>query len=439
MGIIIRLYGIVSKNSYTVSYKKGFTPYPITSGFTVYRTGCTETELIIYDLPLVSNTQYWFKLTDETTMDGTIAERYIIENIYLDDKLAYSGCSYDCEMDGEARYIDCDLDGTAEYISSNTVLVTLTVAGFDTCLFDLYSTADGCSVVLASNISKSTLMSGYVLTGVPDTAYAICVQSLAIGCYCTDRIQIPISESPITPTPTITLTPTPHHTPTPTPTINCPIPYIVNIIQVTGEEVSIEYFNPGLCDSVAIYYSRDDIHWYQHIDDCSGEATRTILLNIGDTTGLWYFKIQQACSNGILSEMSDIYEYNGEFPTLSYVNSKDCDVDCARSVGNIQVNGIIQYSWNIGMPEGEVSGSILVENGDEVTITAVPIEPRFPKCPTSTISSVSVEVDGTDPGVSYFYDQSFNPPDPPETILHTFNVSFGDTIINIIQYCNIAP
>jgi hypothetical protein len=58
-----------------------------------------------------------------------------------------------------------------------TVLITLTTAGADTGPFDLYSDADSYVTPFENNVPKSSLVSGYTSTLVPDLATIIRVQS----------------------------------------------------------------------------------------------------------------------------------------------------------------------------------------------------------------------------------------------------------------------
>ena len=125
MGLVIRLHGIVSPNSFKVSIKKGDSPYPLDSGYydqyTTYSGGTTQIELTYYRIVppglktegFSFNKQYWVKITDLVT------GRYIIENIYTNDQIAYDCMctpplilSLECFL-GE---LDCDLELTAVYV-----------------------------------------------------------------------------------------------------------------------------------------------------------------------------------------------------------------------------------------------------------------------------------------------------------------------------------
>lgn len=117
MGLVIRLYGIVSPNDFTVSIKAGATPYPLNSGYVQYNGtylgGTTQIE--ISGRTFSFNTQYWVKITD------TITHRYIIENVFAHDQSAFADCmcqaptilTADCYLDE----LDCDLTLTAVVVT----------------------------------------------------------------------------------------------------------------------------------------------------------------------------------------------------------------------------------------------------------------------------------------------------------------------------------
>ena len=75
MGLKIRLFNIVSSNTYTLRYKSGASAWPEydDTTFILYNTGLTSSTIEIDNL--MFDTQYWFKIIDE------ISNRYIIKNI----------------------------------------------------------------------------------------------------------------------------------------------------------------------------------------------------------------------------------------------------------------------------------------------------------------------------------------------------------------------
>jgi len=83
MGLNVRIYNIVYDNTYSLRYKSGDYPYPenIDSTFTLYGTGLTNSTITLSGLSF--DTQYWIKMTDDSS------GRYIIKNIYIHDSKAY--------------------------------------------------------------------------------------------------------------------------------------------------------------------------------------------------------------------------------------------------------------------------------------------------------------------------------------------------------------
>lgn len=83
MGLNVRIYDIVSDGPYSIRYKSGANPYPEydNTTFTLYGTGLTATTIELTGLTF--DTQYWIKMTDETT------GRYIVKNIYTHDSKAF--------------------------------------------------------------------------------------------------------------------------------------------------------------------------------------------------------------------------------------------------------------------------------------------------------------------------------------------------------------
>lgn len=109
---------------------------------------------------------------------------------------------------------------------SLTVLITLTSAGADTGNFSLYSDADGYVAPFETGVAKSSLLSGYTSSVVPDAATIIRIDSTGL---CTNFIDVPItglatttstttSTSTAAPTTTSTTTSTTTEAPTTTST-----------------------------------------------------------------------------------------------------------------------------------------------------------------------------------------------------------------------------
>jgi hypothetical protein len=87
MGLVIRLHDIVSPNQFKVYYKQATSPYPMNSGYSLYGTFAAGTSTVnISGVTINFNSNYWFKIEDQTT------GRYIIENIETNDPIAYMDC-----------------------------------------------------------------------------------------------------------------------------------------------------------------------------------------------------------------------------------------------------------------------------------------------------------------------------------------------------------
>jgi hypothetical protein len=94
------------------------------------------------------------------------------------------------------------------------VLITLTFAGSGTGPFNLLTDVDGYTTPFVTGVTRSSLISGYATSLVPDNAFVIRCKSTGI---CLNYIDIPIQNIPTptpTPTTTATLTPTPTTTAT---------------------------------------------------------------------------------------------------------------------------------------------------------------------------------------------------------------------------------
>jgi hypothetical protein len=80
-----------------------------------------------------------------------------------------------------------------------TVLITLTVAGSSTTLFDLYSDSDGFTTPFETGITRASLLAGYTTNLCPDDATIIRVQATEA---CTNYIDITLVNNTTTTTTT---------------------------------------------------------------------------------------------------------------------------------------------------------------------------------------------------------------------------------------------
>jgi hypothetical protein len=81
-----------------------------------------------------------------------------------------------------------------------TVEITLTTAGSDATLFDLYSDVDGFTTPFETNIPVASLLAGFSTAIVPDFTEVVRVQALGD---CINYIDIPCTEPTTTTTTTI--------------------------------------------------------------------------------------------------------------------------------------------------------------------------------------------------------------------------------------------
>ena len=83
MGLNVKLYNITNDGPYSIRYKSGPNPYPEhdNTSYTLYGTGLTNPSIILTGMSF--DTQYWVKMTDETT------NRYIVKNVHTNDSKTY--------------------------------------------------------------------------------------------------------------------------------------------------------------------------------------------------------------------------------------------------------------------------------------------------------------------------------------------------------------
>lgn len=134
MGLNIRLYGINSSKSFTLSYKVGKScgdESVIATGYTSYGSlypasssrNYTDNPIIFTDASF--DTQYWFKLT-YTGDTGDV--NYVIENIFTNEAEVYDNCINYCYFPnaGSASFVPpptpssppCDFSGgTATFVN----------------------------------------------------------------------------------------------------------------------------------------------------------------------------------------------------------------------------------------------------------------------------------------------------------------------------------
>ena len=126
----VNITNIVSPNPFKVSFKSvvgddsAYGGFTVTTGYTYYHNGTDyssyntcptypagTTSVEISSNGLDFNSNCWVKIEDTVTKtllsDGTEIPRYIIENIYLHDPIAYQSCCPQPEALTAVCYHDC--------------------------------------------------------------------------------------------------------------------------------------------------------------------------------------------------------------------------------------------------------------------------------------------------------------------------------------------
>jgi len=158
-----------------------------------------------------------------------------------------------------------------------TVTITLTTAGTDiSSALDLRSNVNSYATTFETGVSKSSLLSGYQSTLVPDGTTVIRVSSVGT---CSNYVDISVSGIPTyTPTPTVLPTATPTVTPTATPTAS----ETCSLVMFMGT-YGIGTIRYRACGDD--YYTERGIAPYQTITACA--ATGTVSTSGGVTVSYY--------------------------------------------------------------------------------------------------------------------------------------------------------
>ena len=115
------------------------------------------------------------------------------------------------------------------------------------------------------------------------------------------------------PTPTSTPNPSPTPTPTNTPTpASCLEPYLYYAYPEGGSAFFVSFEPTSDCSAITVSYSRDESFW---IDSTAG-CTSPRLIDTGDASGTWYFRLTKYCTNGGISISNTVdYTYPDITPT----------------------------------------------------------------------------------------------------------------------------
>jgi hypothetical protein len=143
MGLNVKLYNITNDGPYSIRYKSGPNPYPEhdNTSYTLYGTGLTNSSIVLTGMSF--DTQYWVKMTDETT------NRYIVKNIYTNDSKTYPCYDTLC-FDTEVM---CDISPTPTPTPPCCSQWTYYFSGYTPSVNIFYQTCE--------NISATTSVFGY--------------------------------------------------------------------------------------------------------------------------------------------------------------------------------------------------------------------------------------------------------------------------------------
>ena len=130
---------------------------------------------------------------------------------------------------------------------SKSVVITLTTAGADTGPFDIYGNHDNYNAAIVTNIAKSSLLSGYTCSIVPDAATILRVKSNNNSCSNYINLNIPAPSTTTTTTSSTTTTTTTEQ-PTPEVYFNNNVLAINNIGGKTYS-VTFDYEITASCDN----------------------------------------------------------------------------------------------------------------------------------------------------------------------------------------------
>ena len=111
--------------------------------------------------------------------------------------------------------------------------------------------------------------------------------------------------------PSCAIIPTPTPTPTMTHTISCVTPVLSSVEQLSGSTYGVIFSTSYDCTSVDIEYSRDTVTWTADTGTCSTSR----IVDTGDGSGTWYFRIIQLCSGNYLTGNTLTYIPTSPNPT----------------------------------------------------------------------------------------------------------------------------
>lgn len=194
---------------------------------------------------------------------------------------------------------------------SKSVIITLTTAGADTGPFDIYGNHDNYNAAIVTNIAKSSLLSGYTCSIVPDAATILRVKSNNGSCTNYINLNIPVPSTTTTTTTTaVTTTTTTTESPTiTTTTTGLPI-NVLQLVTVGVPDTTLDY-NLQLSNTTG-----------------SPLTYRLRLLNTKDN--IWHQGPQHIVADGTINQV-----YSGTITSfgVSNVNGDTIDADLSNDDG----------------------------------------------------------------------------------------------------------
>lgn len=261
---------------------------------------------------------------------------------------------------------------------AQTVLITLNVAGSDTGPFDLYSDANGYTVPFEYNVSKASLVAGYLSTSVPNGATIVRVKSKGL---CPTYVDLPIVGTIYTTTSTTTLFPlttsstTTGGTTSTTTTSAIPVCYEYTILNTSGVQQAVQWTD--CCTGFNQYEFMDS---GSSINVCS----RTEPSGVGLIVSGGSVQCQNQCTSTTTTTL---------FPgTTTTTTTSACkcymilnNIDATATGTYVDCNGE-ESLWIIPAPFGRVyictenSASITVLDGNVSIFNITPGDPLYINC-----------------------------------------------------------
>lgn len=256
------------------------------------------------------------------------------------------------------------------------------------------------------------------------------------------------------------IVPTPTPTPTPTHTISCVTPVLSSVTQLSGSTYGVIYSTSYGCTSVDIEYSRNTITWTADTGTCSTSR----IVDTGDGTGTWYFRVIQLCAGNYLTgntlsyipvtptptptiTPTQTYPYNNLGYT--YIVPEPQDATSLSNLGTYMASsGSTFLGWgNSGLPStigysnnldiyihysGFTGGSgNFISNVNNLKSSNNSDD--FGCVPTGVFNTVQITTVDVNPNIQYFYTVWVPTPLPfPITISNILvNIGYGDPCTSI--------